>query len=86
MWRTALHSALPDALHMLPSKGDLCRRLLTSIPPAQAIWLGKGAAGSEGEMVHHVQGSHPKGRNVFLRDMEPFLKWLDEAEEDEDAE
>ena len=33
-----------------------------------------------------MQGSHPKGRNVFLRDMEPFLKWLDEAEEDEDAE
>jgi len=32
------------------------------------------------------KGSHPKGRNVFLRDMEPFLKWLDEAEEDEDAE
>ncbi|CAL5222709.1 g5112 [Coccomyxa viridis] len=32
------------------------------------------------------KGSHPKGRNVFLRDMEPFLKWLDEAEEDEGEE
>ncbi|CAK0783738.1 hypothetical protein CVIRNUC_006937 [Coccomyxa viridis] len=32
------------------------------------------------------KGSHPKGRNVFLRDMEPFLKWLEEAEEDEDEE
>lgn len=37
-------------------------------------------------MTHDAQGSHPKGRNVFLRDMEPFLKWLDEAEEDEDEE
>ena len=28
------------------------------------------------------QGSSPKGRQVFLRDMEPFIKWLQEAEED----
>ncbi len=25
-----------------------------------------------------------QGRNVFQRDMEPFLKWLDEAEEEEE--
>lgn len=24
-----------------------------------------------------------QGRNVFQRDMEPFLKWLDEAEEED---
>lgn len=32
------------------------------------------------------QGSHPKGRNVFLKDMEPFIRWLDEASEEEDEE
>lgn len=32
----------------------------------------------------YKKGSHPKGRNVFQRDMEPFLKWLDEAEEEEE--
>lgn len=34
----------------------------------------------------YKKGSHPKGRNVFQRDLEPFLKWLDEAEEEEDDE
>lgn len=32
----------------------------------------------------YKKGSHPKGRNVFLKDMEPFLKWLEEAEEEDD--
>lgn len=32
----------------------------------------------------YKKGSHPKGRNVFLKDVEPFIKWLDEAEEEED--
>lgn len=32
----------------------------------------------------YKKGSHPKGRNVFLRDIEPFIKWLEEAEEDDD--
>ena len=34
----------------------------------------------------HKKGSHPKGRNVFLKDMEPFIKWLEEAEEEEGEE
>jgi len=25
-----------------------------------------------------------QGRNVFMRDMEPFIKWLDEAEEEDE--
>lgn len=29
------------------------------------------------------KGSHPKGRNVFVKDIEPFIKWLEEAEEEE---
>jgi hypothetical protein len=32
------------------------------------------------------KGSHPKGRNVFLKDAEPFIKWLEEAEEEEEEE
>jgi hypothetical protein len=34
----------------------------------------------------YKKGSHPKGRNVFLKDIEPFLKWLEEAEEEEEDE
>ncbi|KAK9825641.1 hypothetical protein WJX81_003224 [Elliptochloris bilobata] len=30
------------------------------------------------------KGAHPKGRNVFQRDMEPFIKWLEEAEAEEE--
>jgi len=30
----------------------------------------------------YKKGSHSKGRNVFLKDIEPFIKWLEEAEED----
>ena len=30
------------------------------------------------------KGSDPKGRNVFLKDLEPMVRWLDEAEEEED--
>lgn len=32
----------------------------------------------------YTKGSAPKGRNVFLSDMQPFIQWLDEAEEEED--
>lgn len=32
------------------------------------------------------KGSHPKGRQVFQRDMEPFIEWLEEAEEEDDEE
>ena len=34
----------------------------------------------------YKKGADPKGRNVFMRDMEPFIKWLEEAEEDDDEE
>lgn len=32
----------------------------------------------------YAKGSNPKGRNVFLKDLEPMVKWLDEAEEEEE--
>jgi hypothetical protein len=34
----------------------------------------------------YAKGSNPKGRNVFLKDLEPLVKWLDEAEEEESDE
>lgn len=34
----------------------------------------------------YKKGSVQRGRNVFLNDIQPFIKWLEEAEEDDDAE
>jgi eIF4-gamma/eIF5/eIF2-epsilon len=34
----------------------------------------------------YKKGSVTRGRNVFLNDIQPFIKWLEEAEEDEDEE
>lgn len=34
----------------------------------------------------YTKGSNPKGRNVFTKDLEPLIEWLDEAEEEEDDE
>jgi hypothetical protein len=30
-----------------------------------------------------TKGAGPKGRHIFVGDLEPFIKWLDEAEEEE---
>lgn len=41
----------------------------------------------EDTILHwYKKGSHPKGRNVFLKDVEPLIKWLEEAEEEDEAE
>lgn len=40
--------------------------------------------GEDTIMWWYNKGSHTKGRNVFLKDIEPFIKWLQEAEEEED--
>jgi hypothetical protein len=34
----------------------------------------------------YKKGSAPKGRSVFLNDIEPFIRWLEEAEEDDEEE
>lgn len=34
----------------------------------------------------YKKGSLTRGRNVFLTDIQPFLKWLEDAEEDDDDE
>ena len=34
----------------------------------------------------YKKGSVQRGRNVFLNDIQPFIKWLEEADEDEDDE
>ena len=36
-------------------------------------------------LLWYRQGSSPKGRQIFLRDMEPFIKWLQEASEEEES-
>jgi hypothetical protein len=36
--------------------------------------------------LRYKKGSHPKGRNVFTKDIEPFIRWLEEAEEEEGEE
>lgn len=39
----------------------------------------------EDTIMHwYKKGSHTKGRAVFLKDIEPFMKWLEEAEEEDD--
>lgn len=38
--------------------------------------------GEDTIMHWYKKGSHPKGRNVFLKDAETFIKWLEEAEEE----
>lgn len=42
--------------------------------------------GEDTIMHWYKKGSHPKGRNVFLKDIEPFIEWLEQADEDEDEE
>ncbi len=40
---------------------------------------------AEDTIMHwYKKGSNPKGRNVFLNDIQPFIKWLEEAEEEDD--
>ncbi len=39
--------------------------------------------GEDTIMWCYKKGSSPKGRSVFLRDVEPVIKWLEEAEEEE---
>ena len=42
--------------------------------------------GEDTILFWYKKGSHPKGRNVFLHDVEPFIKWLEEAEEEGEEE
>lgn len=42
--------------------------------------------GEDTVLYWYKKGSHPKGRNVFLKDIEPFIKWLEEASEEEEDE
>ena len=35
-------------------------------------------------LLWYKQGSSPKGRQVFLSDMQPFIAWLQEASEEEE--
>ena len=41
-------------------------------------------AGEDTILYWYRKGSQPKGRQVFQRDLEPFVKWLEDAEEEDD--
>ncbi len=40
--------------------------------------------GEDTLLLWYKKGSHAKGRAVFVKDAEPFIKWLEEAEEEDD--
>jgi len=42
--------------------------------------------GEDTILYWYKKGNHPKGRNVFLKDIQPFIVWLEEAEEEGDDE
>ncbi|PSC76002.1 flagellar associated [Micractinium conductrix] len=58
-------------------------RLLKLFPDIVKILYDTDVLGEDTIRFWYTKGSSPKGRNVFLKNMEPFMKWLDEAEEDE---
>jgi len=37
-------------------------------------------------LLWYTKGKNPKGRSIFVADMEPFIKWLEEASEDDGEE
>lgn len=61
-------------------------RLLKSFRDIVKVLYDEDVIGEPAIRFWYTKGSHPKGRNVFLQDMEPFITWLDEAEEEDDSE
>lgn len=57
-------------------------RLLKMFADVVKVLYDTDVVGEDAVRFWYAKGSNPKGRNVFLKDMEPFMKWLDEAEED----
>lgn len=81
-------SARLEAL-MLQNMQVICyedSRLLKLFPNIVKVLYDADVLGEDSIKYWYTKGSSPKGRNVFLKDMEPFMTWLDEAEEDEDDE
>ncbi|KAL4437046.1 hypothetical protein ABPG75_004185 [Micractinium tetrahymenae] len=61
-------------------------RLLKLFPDMVKILYDSDVLGEDTIRFWYTKGSSPKGRNVFLKNMEPFMNWLEEAEEDESDE
>jgi hypothetical protein len=61
-------------------------RLLKLFAETLRAFYAADLVGEDAVMHWYRRGSHPKGRNVFLKDAEPFIKWLEEAEEEDDEE
>jgi hypothetical protein len=50
-------------------------RLLKLFVDIVKILYGADVVGEDSLRTWYAKGSNPKGRNVFLKDMEPFIKW-----------
>lgn len=61
-------------------------RLLKSFAALVKVMYDGDVIGEDTVRWWYAKGSNPKGRNVFLREVEPFIKWLDEAESEEEDE
>jgi hypothetical protein len=61
-------------------------RLLKLFKDMVKVMYDVDVVGEDAVRYWYAKGSNPKGRNVFLKDMEPFVNWLDEAEEEGEEE
>lgn len=58
-------------------------KLLKLFSPLIRLLYTEGLVNEDGVRWWARKGAHPKGRHVFQNDLERFIKWLDEAEEEE---
>ncbi|GAB4817985.1 hypothetical protein N2152v2_005031 [Parachlorella kessleri] len=73
--------------HLLSSMQVICyedSRLLKLFAEIARVLYDTDVVGEDTIRYWYTKGSNPKGRNVFLKNMEPLMKWLDEAEEEEE--
>uniref|UniRef100_A0A7S0V4U6 W2 domain-containing protein n=1 Tax=Polytomella parva TaxID=51329 RepID=A0A7S0V4U6_9CHLO len=61
-------------------------RLLKIFTELLKILYNAEIVGEDTIQLWYKKGSNAKGRAVFLKDVEPFIKWLNEAESDEEEE
>lgn len=82
----AFASSAKGELALLVTVQVLCyedNRLLKLFSDIVRVLYDADVVGEDTILHWYKKGSNPKGRNVFLKDIEPFIKWLEEAEEEE---
>jgi hypothetical protein len=57
--------------------------LIKSFPEVVRHLYDKDVLSEETILSWYKKGANPKGRAVFVKDMEKFITWLQEAEEEE---